>query len=418
MTHLSNQLESTLEQHMEQIYTMTNDQYKQSGELMKNYVNYKPDDEQSQQAYTEEGIRKQFIEKLSFISSNKNNPICSTHYWRQHYSKYHRNYNHRNRYIVYECKDWCGGLGDRIKGIATTFMIALLTDRVFLINWVHPAPITDILVPNAIDWEYQKDELPEGLKYFNHPMMNTYTMNTDFLNVNFEKYYLNEEAENSEDTIIVTKFNELLPLFHSPSNRNKLQQLGLWQMDEHAFLGCIVEYLFRPSTAVVSEMMQFYKKNAIQIDTPMIGIQARLGGGTIEEDVTPMFKNQKWFELCAHNLTTRIESYQKQLQVDVNPLQVQKNVPKFLVRWFITTDNDSFKENIKTKYQKRFLDLGRQIRHIDHHKDPKGQINTFVEELILQQCIELIVSRSGFGEVAADISRKKTNHFTQKRECY
>ena len=48
-----------------------------------------------------------------------------------------------NRRIAYTCADGdlCGGLGDRLKGFASTFILALLLDAEFVVEWTHPVSL-------------------------------------------------------------------------------------------------------------------------------------------------------------------------------------------------------------------------------------------------------------------------------------
>ncbi|ORX94340.1 hypothetical protein K493DRAFT_315532 [Basidiobolus meristosporus CBS 931.73] len=58
--------------------------------------------------------------------------------------------------IAYVCgqNDLCGGVGDRIQGVISTFYLALLTDSLFHIEWSKPLPLQEFIVPNrtGIDW--------------------------------------------------------------------------------------------------------------------------------------------------------------------------------------------------------------------------------------------------------------------------
>lgn len=49
----------------------------------------------------------------------------------------------------------CGGIADRLLGIATTFLYALVTRRIIAINWQNTIPF-DLLFdsPHGIDWSY------------------------------------------------------------------------------------------------------------------------------------------------------------------------------------------------------------------------------------------------------------------------
>jgi hypothetical protein len=46
----------------------------------------------------------------------------------------------------------CGGWGDRQKGIISTFLIAILTSRVFVIDIDKPCKLDNILLPNIYNW--------------------------------------------------------------------------------------------------------------------------------------------------------------------------------------------------------------------------------------------------------------------------
>ena len=48
--------------------------------------------------------------------------------------------------IAYQCAygDLCGGLGDRLKGFASTFILGLLLDAEFVVDWTHPVSDTNI----------------------------------------------------------------------------------------------------------------------------------------------------------------------------------------------------------------------------------------------------------------------------------
>ena len=55
--------------------------------------------------------------------------------------------------LVYECETaWCGGLGDREKGIMSAFLLALLTDRTLVIDHRKTCDIKKFLKPNLYDW--------------------------------------------------------------------------------------------------------------------------------------------------------------------------------------------------------------------------------------------------------------------------
>lgn len=47
---------------------------------------------------------------------------------------------------------YIGGFADRIKGLITTFLIAVATDRIFTVDWNRPFHLDPVLQPNRWDW--------------------------------------------------------------------------------------------------------------------------------------------------------------------------------------------------------------------------------------------------------------------------
>ena len=51
---------------------------------------------------------------------------------------------HQPRRVIFACDDkaaMCGGLGDRLKGLVTTFVLALLMDAEFYASWETPVRV-------------------------------------------------------------------------------------------------------------------------------------------------------------------------------------------------------------------------------------------------------------------------------------
>ena len=77
--------------------------------------------------------------------------------WQQRYAALHADIVAGRRppkFLVYRCANrhagpgrtsafrGCGGLGNRLRGLASAFVLALLTDRAFLIDWESPDSLT------------------------------------------------------------------------------------------------------------------------------------------------------------------------------------------------------------------------------------------------------------------------------------
>lgn len=59
--------------------------------------------------------------------------------------------------LIWRCKDndpfICAGIGDRFRGIQFSFLLAVATRRLFLIDWPpHPFPLYEALLPVSLNW--------------------------------------------------------------------------------------------------------------------------------------------------------------------------------------------------------------------------------------------------------------------------
>lgn len=68
------------------------------------------------------------------------------------------------RYMMYRCdqkldRDFCGGIGDRLKGILSTYLWSLLTNRTFVVKITRPCNIINLMEPNVVDWDKDTSEV-------------------------------------------------------------------------------------------------------------------------------------------------------------------------------------------------------------------------------------------------------------------
>jgi len=66
-------------------------------------------------------------------------------------------------YIIYECngEELCGGVGDRVLGMAKALYFAISTGRVLLIDSTYPVSLEQILKPNLIEWNAAFPNTPD-----------------------------------------------------------------------------------------------------------------------------------------------------------------------------------------------------------------------------------------------------------------
>ena len=54
-------------------------------------------------------------------------------------------YQNHGKYLIYHCEHVCGGLWDRFRGIVNSFILALITNRTFVIHHTMPCPLQNFL---------------------------------------------------------------------------------------------------------------------------------------------------------------------------------------------------------------------------------------------------------------------------------
>jgi hypothetical protein len=59
--------------------------------------------------------------------------------------------------LLRTCYRICGGLHDRLGKLPWDLYLANQTGRVLLMNWCHPAPLEEFLLPNLLDWTLPRD---------------------------------------------------------------------------------------------------------------------------------------------------------------------------------------------------------------------------------------------------------------------
>ena len=81
----------------------------------------------------------------------------SDHIW-QEYANFHAAVLSGKRkagYLIFDCtQKVCSGYGNRMQAVASLLILAILTERVFLIDSPKPVNLNHYLLPNAIQWNH------------------------------------------------------------------------------------------------------------------------------------------------------------------------------------------------------------------------------------------------------------------------
>lgn len=277
--------------------------------------------------------------------------------------------------IVWRCAGSCGGFGDRLRGILTSFALALVTDRAFFIDHPNPAPLQDFfqVAKPHISWVFNQSLL-QGRSVLEENFLNHVTPPLGL--------YSQADLTSYEAYDVVVQINNFwrpFDILHNPSLRHVDKFRAL---NEHTLAGCMLNYLLVPMPDL-QRQVQDMKQAAIIRQQHVLAVQVRTGDSQSKNE-TLLKELLQYYELCIQNLqTTGNETYQL----------------------FLTTDAEQVLELMKDAHPDMISFAG-QIFHVDGNfgapDSPHAAFKKVIlDHLMISQSHKLIISRSGFAELAA-----------------
>ena len=286
------------------------------------------------------------------------------------------------KFIVFQCLygQNCRGWGDRQKGIISSYLLALLTNRSFVVIHNSPCDISEFLVPNTYNWTSCSDyvlNIPESLTqtliYFENKIFRDSIRHTDF-EAHFQKQ------------VIIIRTNEIWNediLAHPLASVNIPWALGKsrWEVDK-----LVLERLFRPRKALEQEI-EMYMKN-VRESQQLICSHIRVGKN-------PSMPSDVQRRAGPPNVST-IFRFLKTFDIPA----------KYVI--YVASDSDEVRESAKRNFTNSFtVDL--PIIHVDRYRSQKaiackGLYSVLLEQYLLSKCDVLLVTRSGLGVIAAYMS--------------
>ena len=252
----------------------------------------------------------------------------------EHYTRFHarsmRSLGPETKFLISRARGYYEqGMGNRLLAVVSAFLLAALTDRVFIVDWSrHPEDqfdLEDVFDSPPINWSVSQLERHYGKEVIleaegqvaNHI---TLTQQFDSDRATYEALLCGSlerwHASNGSAQVLLVDSNQFFAplLWHNPRMRTRLEawgfsngQLGVW----------VLRYLFHPVAAVREQMNEM---KAQHWRPYMIGVQLRTRDGhATSESITALAYR------CALLLT------------DALPLSWKLNGE---VGWFLATDNE------------------------------------------------------------------------------
>ena len=293
-----------------------------------------------------------------------------------------------NKTMIYSCRSFCGGWGDRLRGILSVYVLALLTDRRFLIDMSYPCDLLKVVEPNAVNWTWS-----EPSRQANRSQLIINTM------ASWRAAYRGEIAtmikskdivkdwSNYDDVFLSTNSDYMTPALRNPHLSNRTRQLftalPMSQATLSGLFALLFELLFQPSLLVRQRvdtiLAASHRRN-------LICLHVRVG-----KNPTNPFD---------HAFTARANTTKAMIRfVDLN----LRNVTSPLI--FITSDSGQAVSDVSHRYPNSSMTIVGPILHIDRFDRSSsvvcdGFVKVLADFYLLGECQTSLLSASGFSSWA------------------
>ncbi|KAF4656573.1 hypothetical protein FOL47_008848 [Perkinsus chesapeaki] len=306
-----------------------------------------------------------------------------------------------SRFLLFTCNPWslCGGHGDRINGLTTAFVLAVLTDRALLIDIDSPIPLGMLLqpLPDSFDWRV--------------PSIGIGAQSSVYVYIDKRKRLIRDLPLIANDRSRVISFahnhRDVDNILTSDAFSSNPIARRIGQVEN--LISCIWHALFQPSI----HLGRYIKKGTLatfgdEDAGHFIAIHFRSGDRQLD----------KWWDPKRHGLETL-----KEFIDCAHKIERELSLPPNETKWFLSSDtDDAFETDTVRELGDKILRLsigdeakGEDIVHIDRSSDVYHQFSgvtlSYVNYYILQRAKAIVLSRSFFGETAAEIGRVKHAYF-------
>jgi len=296
--------------------------------------------------------------------------------------------------MIYSCQSFCGGWGDRLRGILSVYILALLTNRHFMIDMNYPCDILKVIQPNIVNWTYVKSNQSN-----NRTRLNINTMPS------WQKAIRNEIANriksqdfvqiwSSYDDIFISTNSDYMTsalrnIFVSNQTRKLLGQLPLSQATMQTLFAFLFELLFTPSISVRNRVDTIL---ATSRHRHLICLHIRIG----KNPANPWDYAFKGRENTTETMLDFTDNY---LSNKSSPLV------------FVTSDSGHDIANVLHHYPNSSMTIVGPILHIDRFDRRSsticdGFIKVLADFYVLGECQTSLLSNSGFSSWA---NRRREN---------
>jgi hypothetical protein len=296
--------------------------------------------------------------------------------------------------MTYSCHWRCNGWGDRVRGIVSAYVLALLMRRRFMIDISVPCQLSQALVPNIVDWTFKESPKINGNKRQQLELQLMYQDGSRELDMlkKIESEDFITMWKPYDDILITTDAYFITPALSNPYTNSSwlIGRLPLREATQERLFPLLFELLFKPSHATVQAVDAIiqlpYRK--------LICVHIRQGRNPTNplDNIFP----------TRTNITSIVIDF---IRNDIPIVKLNHT------RIFVTSDSDQAIADVSDQFPNLTVTVPGKIMHIHYVGRSKNQtlstkeiydgfIKTFVEFFVLGECDVSILSHSGFSSWA------------------
>ncbi|KAJ9456977.1 putative membrane-associated protein [Diplonema papillatum] len=306
------------------------------------------------------------------------------------------------RVLVYNCEPhkrlFCGGTGDRMRGIVTSLFLAMVTGRRFRLYSPYPAPLTVFYDEAVIKWHVSNES------EVSHIPVDSSLMRLN-KHAKFMKHLAKPETDRIDLRVQANSFEPTNYALAEPRLRAVIAKMGLAGCGLNCFYACLFDLLFVPTEETRASVA------AVTRGKPaFLGLQVRVSGPWATGLAIP----EKW---RTHPQAFRF--FWAEIDA-VSALPGMAGCPIF-----VTTDAPRFLGLVQDRYKDRvFFTPGEQFNHTDSSElhqvrpDKYQQADadavkidkfklTLLNHYVLGEAQHMLMAQSGFGDTAFWRTRRK-----------
>ena len=295
--------------------------------------------------------------------------------------------------LLWVCDNGCGGIADRMKGIAYALMLAMFSRRVLHLDWDPQQGLSELafLEPNAIDWHLMQEEREKAYLRDNHHFyIKSSTRNG--VAKNLHKLLEATKKESLQWVAVTTNIQPgtLADIVGYEWINNGMASLSLNDCSIRDLninlIGLAFRYLFKFSSYLLQEVRAARRVLGLE-HTGYVGLHVRTGfeGSEQHENHPNLFtKPRQWSESisCAYRYAAQ---------------HFGNEVPIFLA-----TDSKQVKGMVGPEYRGQIRCLHNVVLHVGKLKKLHNKTKAQVKESLFSVWVELILLAESHSLVRGD----------------